>query len=200
VCLIALATALVLVSAACSDDSGSSASATTAAGGAATTGASGGPTSTLDPVVGNVDLGPLAGCPFFTAEDAKAFLGTDVGPLNMKGSQVDGDTILAVCAYNDTSGVAENGVSVSAKLVPGSGANVQGDLLDLEQNRFPGTELQEIDGVGDGARGVEIAGSGIKLLIAFAGPYEIDVAAGPNQTMEEVVQLAKDTIPKLPQG
>src|SRR5262245_6135314 len=95
-CLIALAAALVLVSAACSDDSGSSASATTGAAGAATTAASGGPTSTLDPVVGNVDLGPLAGCPFFTQDDAKAFLGTDVGPVNMKGSQVDGDTILAV--------------------------------------------------------------------------------------------------------
>ena len=59
--------------------------------------------------------------------------------MNMKGSQVDSGTILAVCAYNDTSGVPENGVSVSAKLVPSaSAANVQGDLLDLEQNRFAG--------------------------------------------------------------
>ncbi len=85
----------MLVTAACSDDSESSAARRTAADGAATSAATG-PTSTLDPIVGNVDLGPLAGCPFFTAADAKAFLGEDVGPVNMKGSQVDGDTILAV--------------------------------------------------------------------------------------------------------
>jgi hypothetical protein len=186
--LLALTAGLALTFTACSDDSGSS-SATSAAAG---------PTSTLDPVVGNVDLGPLAGCPFFTADDAKAFLGKDVGPVNMKGSSVDGDTILAVCAYNDTSGVAENGVSVSAKLVPGSGSHLQGDLLDLEQNQLAGVELQEIDGLGDAARAAVFPGSNIKLMVVFTGPYEIDVAAGPNQSMDQVEQLARDTIAKLP--
>ncbi len=149
-------------------------------------------------MVGDVDLGPLAGCPFFTADDAKAFLGKDVGPVNMKGSEVDGDTILAVCAYNDTSGVPENGVSVSAKLVPGSGSHLQGDIVDLEQNRFAGVELQTIDGLGDAARAAVFPGSNIKLIVVFTGPYELDVAAGPNQTLEQVEQLARDTIAKLP--
>jgi hypothetical protein len=191
---------------ACSDDSGSSAATTAGgAGGTATTAAapsdtsSTGATSTLDPIVGNVDLGVLAGCPFFTKEDAKGFLGADVGDVNMKGSQVDGETILAVCAYNDLSGVAENGVSVSAKLVPGSGANVQGDLLDLEQNRFAGQPLQTIDDLGDGARAAVFPGSDIKLVVVFTGPYELDVAAGPNKSLDEVVALARETIPKLPE-
>ncbi len=188
---------------ACSDDSGSSAA--TTAGGTATTAAapsdtsSGGATSTLDPIVGNVDLGVLAACPFFTKADAAAFLGQDVGDVNMKGSQVNGDTILAVCAYNDLSGVAENGVSVSAKLVPGSGANVQGDLLDLEQNRFSGQPLQEVPDLGDGARAAVFPGSDIKLVVVFTGQYELDVAAGPNKTLDEVVALARETIPKLPE-
>ena len=43
-------------------------------------------------------------------------------------------------------------------------------------------------------------GSNIKLLVVFTGPYELDVAAGPNQTIEQVEQLAKDTIAKLPPG
>ena len=103
-----------------------------------------------------------------------------------------------MCAYNDTSGVAENGVSVSAKLVPGSGSHLQGDLLDLEQNRFAGVELQTIDGLGDAARAAVFPGSNIKLMVVFTGPYEVDVAAGPNQTMEQVEQLARDTITKLP--
>ena len=47
-----------------------------------------------------------------------------------------------MCAYNDTSGTPENGVSVSAKLVPGSGANLQGDLVDLEQNQLAGLPLE----------------------------------------------------------
>jgi hypothetical protein len=188
---------------ACSDDSGSSAA--TTAGGTATTAAapsdtsSGGATSTLDPIVGNVDLGVLAACPFFTKADAAAFLGQDVGDVNMKGSQVNGDTILAVCAYNDLSGVAENGVSVSAKLVPGSGANVQGDLLDLEQNRFSGQPLQEVPDLGDGARAAVFPGSDIKLVVVFTGQYELDVAAGPNKTLDEIVALARETIPKLPE-
>ncbi len=190
---------------ACSDDSGSSAATTVA--GAATTAASSdstgsdstGPTSTLDPVVGNVDLGVLAGCPFFSEADAKAFLGQDVGDVNMKGSQVSGDTILAVCAYNDLSGVAENGVSVQAKLVPGSGANVQGDLLDLEQNRLAGLQLQTIDDLGDGARAAVFPGSDIKLVVVFTGQYELDVAAGPNKTLDQVIALARETIPKLPE-
>jgi hypothetical protein len=199
VCLSAAAAFFVLVTAACSDDSESSAGSTTAATSAATTAATG-PTSTLDPVVGNVDLGPLAGCQFFTPADAKAFLGRDVGPVNMRGSQVEGDTILAVCAYNDLSGQPENGVSVSAKLVPGSGNNLQGDLLDLEQNRYPGFALEPVEGVGDGARAFVIPGTDINLLFVFAGEYELDLASGPNQTMDELVQLAKDTIPKLPQS
>ena len=132
-------------STACSDDT-DSASSPTSDGGAATTAASGA-TSTLDPVVGNVDLGPLAGCPFFTKADAEVFLGREVGDLNMSGSQVEEDTILAVCAYNDTSGTPENGVSVSAKLVPGSGANLQGDLVDLEQNQLAGLPLETVDGL-----------------------------------------------------
>jgi len=198
--LLALVAASALTFAACSDDSGSSSAGTTASGGAATTGASSGATSTLDPIVGNVDLGPLAGCPFFTADDAKKFLGKDVGPVNMKGSQVDDEgTILAVCAYNDTSGVPENGVSVSAKFVPSaSSANVQGDLLDLEQNRFQGQELQAIEGLGDGARAAVFPGSNIKIVVVFDGKYELDVAAGPNQSLDQVVQLARDTLPKLP--
>ncbi len=197
-CLLALAAGLVVTIAACSDDTGSSSAASTAAAGASTTAAGTGPTSTLDPVVGNVDLGVLAGCPFFTPADAKAFLGRDVGPVNQKGSAVDGDTIYAVCAYNDTSGVAENGVSVSAKLVPGSGSHLQGDLVDLEQNRFAGVELQTVDGIGDAARVAVFPGSDIKVLVVFTGQYEVDVAAGPNQTLEQVAQLAKDTIAKLP--
>ena len=188
---------------ACSDDSGSSA-ATTVAGGAGTTAASSpssdaGATSTLDPIVGNVDLGVLAGCPFFTKADAEKFLGQDVGDVNMKGSQVQDKTILAVCAYNDLSGVAENGVSVSAKLVPGSGANLQGDLLDLEQNRFQGQPLQEVPDLGDGARAAVFPGSDIKLVVVFTGQYELDVAAGPNKTLDEVIALARETIPKLPE-
>ena len=197
--LLALIAGFALTFTACSDDSGSSSAATTAAtSGAATSAPAGGATSTLDPVVGNVDLGPLAGCPFFSADDAKAFLGKDVGPVNMKGSEVDGDTILAVCAYNDSSGVPENGVSVSAKLVPGSGSHLQGDIVDLEQNRFPGSDLQTVEGIGDAARAIVFPGSDIKLLIVFTGQYELDVAAGPNQTLEQVEQLAKDTIAKLP--
>ena len=189
--LVALAAVSALAFAACSDDSGSSSAGTTAAPVGATT--------TLDPIVGNVDLGPLAGCPFFTADDAKKFLGKDVGPVNMKGSQVDQGTVLAVCAYNDTSGVPENGVSVSAKLVPSaSSANVQGDLLDLEQNRFPGMELQTIDGLGDGARALVVPGSNIKIVVVFGGKYELDVAAGPSQTLDQVIQLARETLPKLP--
>lgn len=195
--LLALAAASALTFAACSDDSGSS-SATTASGSAGTTGAAAGAATTIDPIVGNVDLGPLAGCPFFTAADAKGFLGSDVGPVDMKGSQVDGTTILAVCAYNDKSGIPENGVSVSAKLVPGSGANLQGDLLDLEQNRFAGVDLQTVDGLGDGARAAVFPGSNIKVVVVFAGPYELDVAAGPNQSIDQVIQLARDTLPKLP--
>jgi hypothetical protein len=196
--LLALVAASAVTFAACSDDSSSSAG-TTASGGAATSGASSGATTTLDPIVGNVDLGSLAGCPFFTADDAKKFLGKDVGPVNMKGSQVDNGTILAVCAYNDTSGVPENGVSVSAKRVPGaSSTNVQGDLLDLQENRFPGIALQTIDGLGDGARAVVIPGSDIKVVVVFAGNYELDVAAGPNQSLDQVVQLARDTLAKLP--
>ena len=197
--LLALAAGLALTFTACSDDSASSSAVTTvAAGGAATSAAAGGATSTLDPIVGSVDLGPLAGCPFFTPADAKAFLGKDVGPVNMKGSEVDGDTILAVCAYNDSSGVPENGVSVSAKLVPGAGSHLQGDIVDLEQNRFAGVELQTIDGLGDAARAAVFPGSDIKLIVVFTGPYELDVAAGPNQTLEQVEQLASDTIAKLP--
>jgi len=196
--LLALAAVSALTFAACSDDSGSSSAATTASGGAGTTAASGGATSTLDPIVGNVDLGPLAGCPFFTAVDAKRFLGADVGPLDMKGSQVNGSTILAVCAYNDKSGIPENGVSVSAKLVPGSGANLQGDIVDLEQNQLAGIELQEVDGIGDAARAAIFPGSNIRLLVVFTGPYQLQIAAGPNQTMEQVEQLATEIIPKLP--
>jgi hypothetical protein len=196
--LLALAAVSALTFAACSDDSGSSSAATTASGGAGTTAASGGATSTLDPIVGNVDLGPLAGCPFFTAVDAKRFLGADVGPVDMKGSQVNGSTILAVCAYNDKSGIPENGVSVSAKLVPGSGANLQGDIVDLEQNQLAGIELQEVDGIGDAARAAIFPGSNIRLLVVFAGPYQLQIAAGPNQTMEQVEQLATEIIPKLP--
>ena len=197
--LVALAAVSALAFAACSDDGGSSSAGTTASGGAATTGPASGATTTLDPIVGNVDLGPLAGCPFFTADDAKKFLGKDVGPVNMKGSQVDQGTVLAVCAYNDTSGVPENGVSVSAKLVPSaSSANVQGDLLDLEQNRFPGMELQTIDGLGDGARALVVSGSNIKIVVVFDGKYELDVAAGPGQTLDQVIQLARETLPKLP--
>ena len=196
--LLALVAVMALTFAACSDDSGSSSAGTTASGGAATTAASSGATSTLDPVVGNIDLGPLAGCPFFTAADAKKFLGTDVGPVNMKGSEVQGTTILAVCAYNDTSGVPENGVSVSAKLVPGSGANLQGDIVDLEQNQFNGVELQQVDGIGDAARAAVFPGSNITLLVVFSGPYQLQIAAGPNQTLAQVEQLARDTIAKLP--
>ena len=165
--------------------------------GAATTAASGA-TSTLDPVVGSVDLGPLAGCPFFTKADAEAFLGTEVGDPKMSGSQVDGDTILASCAYNDTSGLPENGVSVKAKLVPGSGANLQGDLVDLEQNQLAGIPLETVDGLGDAARSVVFPGSDIKLVVVFTGEYQVDVAAGPNQSLEEVIELARDTIAKLP--
>ena len=202
-CLFALIAGLVVTIAACSDDSGSSSAASTGAvstgaAGASTTAGGTGATSTLDPVVGNVDLGVLAGCPFFTPADAKAFLGKDVGPVNEKGSAVDGDTIYAVCAYNDNSGVAENGVSVSAKLVPGAGSHLQGDLVDLEQNRFAGVELETVDGIGDAARAAVFPGSDIKVLVVFTGPYEVDVAAGPNQTMEQVEQLARDTIAKLP--
>ena len=56
----------------------------------------------------------------------------------MKGSQVDDDTILAVCAYNDTSGVAENGVSVSAKLVPGSGDTSRATCSTSSRTAFAG--------------------------------------------------------------
>jgi hypothetical protein len=198
--LLALVAVSSLAFAACSGDSGSSSAGTTASGGAGSSAASGGPTSTLDPIVGSVNLGPLAGCPFFSAEDAKKFLGTDVGPVNQKGSQVDGKTILAVCAYNDTSGVPENGVSVQAKLVPGSGGNLQGDLVDLAQNQLAGLDLQTVNGIGDAARAAVFPGSNIRLLVVFTGPYELQIAAGPNQTMEQVEQLARDTIPKLPKS
>jgi len=198
---LALVAGAALLFTACSDDGGSgSAAGTSVAGAASTAPAASGPTSTLDPIVGNVDLGILKGCPFFTAADAKKFLGTDVGPVNMKGSEKEGDTILAVCAYNDTSGAPENGVQVSAKLVPGaSAANVQGDIVDLEQNRYQGMDLNPVDGLGDGARSLELPNSGIKLVFVFTGEYELDVAAGPNQTMDQVIQLARDTIPKLPE-
>ncbi len=118
----------------------------------------------------------------------------------MKGSQVDNGTILAVCAYNDTSGVPENGVSVSAKLVPGaSAANVQGDLLDLEQNRFAGHRRCRRSTASVTARAPWcFPGSDIKIVVVFAGDYELDVAAGPNQSLDQVVQLARDTLPKLP--
>jgi hypothetical protein len=197
--LLALVASVALMITACSDDSDDSASSasTTAAAGAATTAASG-PTSTLDPIVGNVDLGPLAGCPFFTKADAEAFLGVEVSDPNLSGSQVDGDTILAVCAYNDTSGVPQNGVSVSAKLVPGSGSNLQGDLVDLEQNQLAGLALEPVEGLGDAARSAVFPGSEIKLVVVFTGEYQVDVAAGPNQSMEDVIELARDTIPKLP--
>ncbi len=198
--LLALVAGLAVTFTACSDDSGSSTGTTSAGAGATTAPGDTGPTSTLDPIVGNVDLGILAGCPFFTPEDAKAFLGKDVGPVNTKGSQVQEDTILAVCAYNDTSGIPENGVSVSAKLVPGaSAANVQGDLLDLEQNRYAGADLLPIDGLGDGARALVLPGTELKVVFVFTGEYELDVAAGPNQTLDEVVALARDTIAKLPE-
>jgi hypothetical protein len=194
--LLALVAGVALTFTACSDDSDSSSSATSDAG-AATTAASG-PTSTLDPIVGNVDLGPLAGCPFFTKADAEAFLGVEVGDPNLSGSQVEEDTILAVCAYNDTSGVPENGVSVSAKLVPGSGSNLQGDLVDLEQNQLAGLPLEPIEGLGDAARSAVFPGSEIKLVVVFTGEYQLNVAAGPNQSLEDVIELARDTIPKLP--
>ncbi len=194
--LLALIAGVALTFTACSDDT-DSASSPTSDGGAATSAASGA-TSTLDPVVGNVDLGPLAGCPFFTKADAEVFLGREVGDLNMSGSQVEEDTILAVCAYNDTSGTPENGVSVSAKLVPGSGANLQGDLLDLEQNQLAGLPLETVDGLGDAARSAVFPGTEIKLVVVFTGEYQLNVAAGPNQSLEEVIELARDTIPKLP--
>lgn len=198
--MLALIAGVALTFTACSDDTDSSSPSSDggeATTGAATTAASGA-TSTLDPVVGSVDLGPLAGCPFFTKADAEAFLGTEVGDPNMSGSQVDGDTILASCAYNDTSGLPENGVSVKAKLVPGSGANLQGDLVDLEQNQLAGIPLETVDGLGDAARSVVFPGSDIKLVVVFTGEYQVDVAAGPNQSLEEVIELARDTIAKLP--
>jgi hypothetical protein len=194
--LLALIAGVALTFTACSDDT-DSASSPTSDGGAATTAAPGA-TSTIDPVVGNVDLGPLAGCPFFTKADAEVFLGREVGDLNMSGSQVEEDTILAVCAYNDTSGTPENGVSVSAKLVPGSGANLQGDLVDLEQNQLAGLPLETVDGLGDAARSAVFPGTEIKLVVVFTGEYQLNVAAGPNQSLEEVIELARDTIPKLP--
>ena len=43
-----------------------------------------------------------------------------------------------------------------------------------------------------------IPGSNIKIVVVFAGNYELDVAAGPNQSLDQVVQLARDTLPKLP--
>jgi hypothetical protein len=197
--LLALIVAAAIGFTACSDD-GESSSGTTGAGDtSADTTAASGATSTLDPVVGSVDLGPLADCPFFTKADAEAFLGTEVGEVNKSGSQVNGETILAVCAYNDLSGVAENGVSVSAKLVPGSGANVQGDLLQLEQERLAGLELQTIEDLGDGARAGVFPGSEIKLVVVFTGEYELNAAAGPNSTLEETIELARETISKLPE-
>ena len=75
---------------------------------------------------------------------------------------------------------------------------MQGDLLDLEQNRFPGMELQTIDGLGDGARALVVSGSNIKIVVVFDGKYELDVAAGPGQTLDQVIQLARETLPKLP--
>ena len=42
-------------------------------------------------------------------------------------------------------------------------------------------------------------GSDIKLVVVFTGQYELDVAAGPNKTLDEVVALARETIPKLPE-
>jgi hypothetical protein len=194
--LLALVAGVAVTFTACSDDTDSASS----DGSAATTAApdSSGPTSTLDPIVGNVDLGALAGCPFFTKEDAEAFLGTEVGEPNMSGSQVDGDTILAVCSYNDNSGVAENGVSVSAKLVPGSSDTLQGDLLYLEETALAGIDLETVEGLGDAARSAVFPGSEIKLVVVFTDDYQIDVAAGPNQSLEDVIELARDTIPKLP--
>ena len=197
--LLALVAASALTFAACSDDSGSSSAGTTASGGAATTGASSGATSTLDPIVGNVDLGPLAGCPFFTADDAKKFLGKDVGPVNMKGSQVDSGTILAVCAYNDTSGVPENGVSVSVKLAPmASSANVQGDLLDLEQNRFAGSHCKRSTASVTEPGPWSCRAATSRSWSSSPATTSSTSPLGPNQSLDQVVQLARDTLPKLP--
>ncbi|HTH06422.1 MAG TPA: hypothetical protein VL916_11155, partial [Ilumatobacteraceae bacterium] len=80
----------------------------------------------------------------------------------------------------------------------GSGANLQGDIVDLEQNQLAGLELQEVDGIGDAARAAIFPGSNIRLLVVFTGPYQLQIAAGPNQTMEQVEQLATEIIPKLP--
>ena len=41
-------------------------------------------------------------------------------------------------------------------------------------------------------------GTEIKLVVVFTGEYQLNVAAGPNQSLEEVIELARDTIPKLP--
>ncbi len=50
------------------------------------------------------------------------------------------------------------------------------------------------------ARGPSVfPGSDIKLVVVFAGKYELDVAAGPNQTLDQVDRSSlSDTLPKLP--
>ncbi len=103
-----------------------------------------------------------------------------------------------MCAYNDTSGIPENGVSVSAKLVPGSGANLQGDIVDLEQNqlrRSSSCKRSTASATPRARRSSPAATS--SLLVVFAGPYQLQIAAGPNQTIEQVEQLAREILPKL---
>ncbi len=63
---------------------------------------------------------------------------------------------------------------------------------------MPGIPLETVDGLGDAARSAVFPGSDIKLVVVFTGEYQLDVAAGPNQSLEEVIELARDTIAKLP--
>ena len=173
--------------------------ATTAAAAPSDTSSGGGATSTLDPIVGNVDLGPLAGCPFFTKADAEAFLGQDVGDVNMKGSQVKDDTILAMSAYNDLSGVAENGVSVSAKLVPGSGQICRAICSTSSRTGSPDSRSRRspVSVMALAPRCSPAATSSSSSC--SPGSTSSTSRPGPNKTLDEVVALARETIPKLPE-
>ena len=199
--LLALVAASALTFAACSDDSGSSSAGTTASGGAATTGASGGATSTLDPIVGNVDLGPARRVSVLHRRRRE-----EVPRQGRRPGQHEGEPgrrrhdprrvrVQRHLGRPRERRVGEREARAGCSVCEPAGRHRRPRAEPLRRR----STLQTIDGLGDARAGCGLPRQQHQDRSSCSpATYELDVAAGPNQTLEQVEQLARDTLAKLP--